>query len=239
MTINKNPLVDPGQSLATQSHHEPPPVDLGLDGLRQYTLDFVAEAALLVAAASLLVIRRNIKKQLRAISQILNPTEKLAIDLGQDHKIRLTILLEDILQELGANNVALGILYNGQISEWGYSFSKVTFELEAHSPRFAPISRELNKFPINTWLPKANPGYPGQPEDTKENPCQPRWQYTEDYWWFPVVMGNVTVAVLVANCYDHQCNQRLSENLKGIQGEMELIKSTLISFVTKSNPKST
>lgn len=199
-----------------------PSANPALDGAITEIAIYTSEAMALLAVFSLLVVRNSLKKQIDYLKRLLKPTQKLVLDLCQENKAKLCVLLENLRVESQADNVCLGILYNGQISEWGYSFSKVNFELEAYNPRVAPISPKLSKIPVSFWLQTLNDG-------------QPRWHVEKDWLFYPIYYGPILIAIVVVACYDS--TELTKINLENCQTEIDLIRSILATFVTREAHK--
>lgn len=209
--------------MSTDTHTSQPFANPALDGAMTEIAIYTSEALALLAVFGILVVRSSLKKQIDYLKKLLKPAQKLVLDLCQENKAKLCVLLENLRVESQADNVCLGILYNSQINEWGYSFSKVNFELEAYSPRVAPISPKLSKIPVSFWLQTLNDG-------------QPKWHVKKEWLFYPIFYGPILIAIVVVSCYDSAELTKI--NLENSQTEIDLIRSILATFVTKEAQKS-
>jgi hypothetical protein len=189
-------------------HIQAPDISVDLAGL-------VIDMFLLLFAVGLTMARNKIGATLKSIEgSIHNPT---IFDSKQKVKAELAGLLNSLRIISGSDYACLGIMHNGQFSEWGYSFSKVTWEIESHAEELVSTLADLRQITVNNFMTD-----------------QKNWYTYGKYLCYPIGIGdNIQIAVIALSCYK---NQSLGLDHKQTIDELvDTISDTIInSFLTKN-----
>lgn len=155
-------------------------------GFSPNSVGIFLDAVLIGATALFAVSARRFIKMAKFLDKSFNIKANLkALDKNQDAKNQLNSLLIAIRAITKADYACLGILHNGKVTEWGYSFSQVTWELENFSEGLQPINAKLKDYPVNTWLiPKEG------------------WQHIKHYNCYPIYFGTVQIGILLLSEFD-------------------------------------
>jgi hypothetical protein len=164
-------------------HTEQPSRTIEIPPIAIEAVEIGGEIVLLGLSVLILSARQKIYKALEAIKKKVETG--LPLDQNQPLKTHLSELLAGLRTVTNTNYACLGIMHNGQFTEWGYSFSRVTWEIETKSPGLLPITPELKDVCINNWI---------QPE--------PRWFHYENFLCYPIKINqNIQVGIIILGCY--------------------------------------
>ena len=104
------------------------------------TVSSAADIMLLLTTISLIVTRNSlgrVKEHLKSlVSQLKSPNKSADYTLDSTIELKQSVYfwLNKLLNETTASWVTLGILSNGEVSQWGYHYSRLSWDFKVHSP---------------------------------------------------------------------------------------------------------
>lgn len=172
------------------------------------------DVAVLLAIAFAVYARDNLKKAVAKISaeQFAN---KFPLDKNHQAKLKLIGLLTALRTVAESDHASLGILHNGSFSEWGYSFSKVTWEIETKDKNLVSLLPRLKETPVSYWIAKVK-----------------GWSHVGNYLVYPIFIGSTQIAVIALACFDEACSPPAPENTSKITNQIAEV--LLENFINKS-----
>lgn len=194
-----------------------PTVSVDYEQITPYIHDISTILVAICACMFGVALRKGLKvvKSLeKKIESSYESPDKYFLDYNQEFKIRVKIVLEQILANLKCDSVTLGIMHNGKFSESGWSFSRVTFEIEALSKNMGSNLTRVNSQTVSQWL-----------DDSRQ------WYRVQNYWARNLYFGNTIVGVLLVNKFSEGNTDNLESTLNEVENDVnnltELMKSNI------------
>lgn len=183
--------------IPTATTQPPRPLDIILDNPK--LTESAADALQLLLLVSLIFTRRSLAKikdrLVEALDTVGHPSKaRTYLDPDQLFKSEIYQLAHRTLYETQSSWVALGIFSNGRMSEFGYHFSKLTYEywvghdVPAEQLRKLPATSLSSPFVVSVM--------DGHPEPVVE----PISGYC--VYFYPVTLGNIIVATVAVGYTD-------------------------------------
>jgi hypothetical protein len=206
--INSNSL-NVGQKQTTEQ-----PVNIPLPESTVEIVSLTVDSLVLVAALFLALARQKLMSTLRSFK--VESQSKTPLDKNQHTKMHIHGNLTALRTVTDSDYACLGLLHNGSFTEWGYSFSSVTWELESTNSGLQPLIPKLKECTITNWL------------STSET-----WFSTGDYVCFPIKLGSTQIGIIALSSFDNTKSPKV--NTQDTQEIVsDIVETILATFIDKA-----